>query len=115
VAGRSTAVWEWDTREIDRFIVALESTHLLRNTPYNLAEAPKYEPRWINFFGRPIKTLFKRRKIDWEWNSKRLRKEFGASWLHIGWEILNNFMPIMLFIIAWQFFQRALKESEGKK
>lgn len=47
-AGRGVGVWEWDSAEIDRFVVALESRGILPNTPYNIAETPKYEGVYVN-------------------------------------------------------------------
>lgn len=115
VAGRSTAVWEWDSRDIDRFCVALESNHLLRNEPYDIEGLPKYEPYWFNLFGHPIKTPFKRRIVDYEFNTIKLRKEFGATLPHMIWEMIYNLGPIALAYIFWLYFSKAFEESEGKK
>lgn len=116
VAGRSTAVWEWDSRDIDRFCVALESTQLLTKEPFDLTGKPEYEPLWINLFGKiPIRTPFKRQKDFNSWNTRRLRKEFGASVQHMMLDIVDQFLPIVMAFILWKYLQDALKEVEGKK
>ncbi len=115
VAGRSTAVWEWDSRDIDRFCVSLESLHLLRNTPYDLKAGPVYEPAWINILGQPIKIpFFKKQKKDFLWNTKKLRKEFGGTGLHMMLDVIDQFGMIVLAFLLWRYFQEALKEIAGK-
>ena len=73
-AGRSSAVWEWDSRDIDRFAVALESYNLLPLNPYDKQKVSlpefdkvkgkwkdgkfiggKLEDRWITIFGKQFK------------------------------------------------------------
>lgn len=69
-AGWKTGVWEWDSREIDRFIVALESRGILPNNPYNIAETPKHEAVYANipFVKNPVKLPEKiplEKIVDW--------------------------------------------------
>ena len=123
-AGRSSAVWEWDSRDIDRFCVALESNSLLKNSPYNLQAAGnegkfsggKLEDRWIKIPGlkKPIK-FGKKRHVDYEYNSLKLRKEHGADWKAITFEIVNEILPLAIMFILWQYIKKSLEEVEGKK
>jgi len=69
-AGRGVGVWEWDSREIDRFIVALESRGILPNNPFNIAETPKHEAVYANipFVKNPVKLPEKiplEKIVDW--------------------------------------------------
>lgn len=113
-AGRSTAVWEWDSREIDRFITTLESLRLLPKTPYNMQDGPKYEDRWINLFGTPIK-FGKRFKTDYQYSGAKLRKEFGGDLKAISFDMINQFLPIVLAFILWKYFKEAMDEATGAK
>lgn len=126
-AGRSTAVWEWDSRDIDRFCVALESTSLLKNKPYDLQKTEegkfvggKLEDRWISnrftrlFTKKPIK-FGKKRHIDYEYNALRLRKEHGADWKAITWDMVNQFLPLAMAFLLWKYIKDAMDEAGGKK
>ncbi|MFH0979397.1 MAG: hypothetical protein V1803_00390 [Candidatus Roizmanbacteria bacterium] len=113
-AGRSSAVWEWDSRDIDRFCVALESLRLLPKEPYLLHKKPEYNDRYINIFGKPVK-FGKKRVATYYWNAKRLRKEFGGDWKAISFDMINQFLPIALAFLLWQYFKKAMEEAEGKK
>lgn len=134
-AGRSSGVWEWDSRDIDRFIVALESNDLLKNNPYDLAKydlAKKATPEniWLTSipildkipflqkFAKlpiPIKTPFKKRHVDYAYNTKKLRQEFGGNWKDIAWDYLNQILPLVFALIFMQYLKAAFKENEGKK
>lgn len=48
-AGASGRVWEWDSRDIGRFVFALEQAGVLEKEPYELQKEPSYEP--IRVFG----------------------------------------------------------------
>lgn len=113
-AGRSTAVWEWDARDIDRFITSLESLRLLPKSTFNVQNGPAYEDRWINLFGRPIK-FGKKQKVDYEYNGAKLRKEFGATYMDMAVETVTQYLPIVLVMILWKYLQDAMNEAEGKK
>ena len=113
-AGRSTAVWEWDSRDIDRFCVALESANLLKKEPYLLHLPSKYEDRYINFFGKPIK--FGKKRIETiEWYAGKLRKEFGGTYLDMAADVVNTFLPLIAIFLLWQYIKKAYEEAEGKK
>ncbi len=122
-AGRSSAVWEWDSRDIDRFAVALESFQLLKNSPYDL-QAPgndgkytggKLEDRWIKLPGlKPFK-FGKKRHVDYEFNALKLRKEHGADWRAISWDMLNQFVPLAIAFLLWKYMKDALDEATGEK
>ena len=122
-AGRSTAVWEWDSRDIDRFCVSLESYRLLPHNPYDLQKVVKgefkgeqYDDVWVKlpFLEKPIK-FGKRRHVDWEWNGKKLRKDHGANWPAITFDIVNQFLPVVAIFILWQYLKQAIDEASGKK
>jgi len=122
-AGRSTSVWEWDSRDIDRFCVALESYRLLPKNPYdsNKTEGGKFiggklVDRWIKlpFLKQPIK-FGKKRTIDFIYNSAKLRKEHGADWKAITWDMVNQFLPMALALILWKYMKDALDEASGTK
>ena len=122
-AGRSTAVWEWDSRDIDRFAVAMESYGLLKNSPYDLHKFNKgkfiggeLENRWIKIPGikKPIK-FGKKRHVDYEYNSLKLRREHGADWKAITWDYINQFLPLAMAFLLWKYIKDAMDETEGKK
>ena len=113
-AGRSSAVWEWDARDIDRFIIALESNSLLPRLPYSKQDGPSYEDRYITIFGRQIK-LGQKIKEDYPHNSGKLRGKFGADWKAIALEAINSILPIALAYMMWQYISKATEEAEGKK
>jgi hypothetical protein len=50
-AGR---VWEWDSRDIGRFVFALEQSGALEKSPYELQKTPQYEG--IKIFGKQLPT-----------------------------------------------------------
>jgi hypothetical protein len=124
-SGRSSAVWEWDSRDIDRFAVALESYGLLKNKPYDLQPFTKgkiggqLEDRWIKIPGikKPIKfNLFgKKRHVDYEYNSLKLRKEHGADLKAITLDMVNQFLPIAIAFLLWKYIKDAMDEASGKK
>ncbi|MEK7597885.1 MAG: hypothetical protein AAB441_04540 [Patescibacteria group bacterium] len=123
-AGRSTAVWEWDSRDIDRFAVAMESYGLLKNNPYDLQKfdngefkGGKPENIWIinPITKKPFKTPFKKRHVDYEYNALRLRKEHGADWKAISWDMLNQFLPLAIAFLLWKYIKDAMDEAGGKK
>jgi len=113
-AGRSTGVWEWDSRDIDRFIVALESYNLLPKNPYNKSVGATKEPVYVNAFGKSIKIGVKR-AVDWQWNSQRLRKEFGGDNISKVWDIINSLGIIAAAYVLWEYIKKAFEEAEGKK
>jgi len=133
-AGRSTAVWEWDSRDIDRFAVALESYRLLPKNAYDLNKTERAkldkktgkwveggftggqpEDRWIKLPGlKPFK-FGKKRHVDWEWNAARLRKDHGADWKAISWDMFNQFVPLAIAFLLWKYIKDAMDEASGKK
>lgn len=127
-AGRSLAVYEWDSRDIDRFAVAMESYGLLKNVPYNLQSrgnngefsGGKWEDKYISnrftrlFTKKPIK-WGKQRHVDYKLNSLEFRKEFGADWKAIGWDYINQFLPLAIAFLLWKYMKDAMDEAEGKK
>lgn len=113
-AGRSTAVWEWDARDIDRFITSMESLRLLPRTNFNVQEEPKYEDRWISIFGRPVR-FGKQQVVAYPFSGERLRKEFGATYVDMAIETVSQYLPIVLAMILWKYIEDAMKEAEGKK
>lgn len=127
-AGRSTAVWEWDSRDIDRFCVALESYRLLPLNAYDLNKTERgklvdgkfkngrfsggdMEDRWIKWPGlKPFK-FGKKRHIDWKWNAAKLRKDHGADWKAITWDYINQFLPIAAAFLLWKYIKDAMDEA----
>ena len=133
-AGRSTAVWEWDSRDIDRFCVALESYRLLPKNAYDLNKTERaklnkktgkwvegkfiggqLEDRWIKLPGlKPFK-FGKKRHIDFIHNGAKLRKEHGADWKAISWDMFNQFVPLAIAFLLWKYIKDAMDEASGKK
>lgn len=126
-AGRSTAVWEWDSRDIDRFTVALESYRILPLNAYDLNKTErnnkegKYiggqlEDRWIKlpFLKKPIR-FGKKRHIDFEFNGDRLRKNHGADWKAITFDYINQILPLAMAFLLWKYIKDAMDEASGKK
>ena len=123
-AGRSTAVWEWDSRDIDRFCIALESFGLLKPQPYNLQKfgdgefkgCAKENVWWkLPFLDKPIKTPFKKRHVDYEYNALRLRAEHGGLPIHMAIDIIGQFLPILAIFLLWKYIEESLKEASGGK
>lgn len=120
-AGRSTAVWEWDSRDIDRFCVALESHRILPKTAFDIFEVRKkggeYENvYWINpITKKPFKTPFKKLKVNYEYNADKLRKEFGGDLKAIAWDMFNQFVPLAIAFLLWKYIKDAMDEASGKK
>ena len=120
-AGRSSAVWEWDARDIDRFIIALESNSLIPKVPYKKQDGPTLEDRYFDFWGllkKPVKLpsiLGKRIKADYQWNSHRLRKEFGGDLKDIIWDTVNQALPLAMIFLLWQYFKKSYEEEAGGK
>ena len=125
-AGRSTAVWEWDSRDIDRFCTALESLRLLPKNAYNLQQVSvdegkytggKYENIWLinPITKKPFKTPFKKRKIDYAFNGAKLRKDFGGDFKAISFDMINQLLPIALAFLLWKYIKEAMDEASGAK
>jgi len=51
-AGGAGRVWEWDSRDIGRFIFSLEQSGALEKQPYDLSKIPQYEG--IKIFGKQL-------------------------------------------------------------
>ncbi len=127
-AGRSTAVWEWDSRDIDRFCTALETERLMPKYPYEMQKAPTYKPVEVNLpffgkvtlpekiklFGRNVR-LFGERKPDYKYFSKTLREQLGGDWRSITFDMLNKYIPIALAVILWYFISKSFEEWFGGK
>lgn len=120
-AGRSAIVWEWDSREIDAFCVALESHTILPKDPYDTSKSKiEYEPIYMkvpftkNMVKLPEK-IFKQRKKDFHWNSANLKKEFGGDWKSKVFDIMNRYLPIVILFLLFKFLKDALDEAQGKK
>lgn len=120
-AGRSSAVWEWDSRDIDRFITALESYRILPKTAFDIFEVRKggqeYENvYWINpITKKPFKTPFKKQKVSFEYNGDKLRKEFGGDLRAISFDMINQFLPIAMAFLLWKYIKEAMDEVSGTK
>ncbi len=131
-AGRSSAVWEWDSRDIDRFCVALESYRIIPHNPYdaNKTERAKLvngkwvkgkfiggqlEDRWIKLPGLKPFRFGKKRHVDFEYNGTKLRKEHGADWKAISWDMFNQFVPLAIVFLLWKYIKDAMDEASGKK
>ncbi len=117
-AGRSSAVWEWDSRDIDRFVTTLESYRLIPKNPYDNQKRGGdnlNENIWINFFGKPVKTPLKRRRVDWAVNGAKLRKEHGGDWPAMAFDIINQIIPLAMAYLLWQYIKEAMDEASGKK
>ncbi|KKQ01580.1 MAG: hypothetical protein US11_C0006G0022 [Candidatus Roizmanbacteria bacterium GW2011_GWA2_36_23] len=139
IAGRSTGVMEWDAREIDRFIIALETADILKKEPYawwvsKREKVPQYikipglnissRKITIPFLNKVINTpeingliklpdIFNIRKPDMKWTSDNLRKDFGASGKHITLELINSVFPVLLAFLLYQYFKKALEDLMG--
>ena len=116
--GRSGAVWEWEAREIDNFIVALESQDILSRFPYEKNKEPVRVPLWIKnpITGKMMKTPFTTRNKDFQTTSEGLRRGFGGGSKSIGFDMINKYVPILMAYILWKYISTALEEAdEGKK
>lgn len=120
-AGRSTSVWEWDSRDIDRFCTALESYRLLPLNPYDNVKkgAVTYEDRYIinPLTKKPMKlpSIFRKRTVDWKVNSAKLRKEHGGDkWAMLA-DTINTLLPIIGLYLLYEYIKKSLEEAEGKK
>ncbi len=136
-AGGAGRVWEWDSREIDRFIFALEQAGVLEKEPYELHKEPIYEKKEINlskllgeklgrkdekgevipitFFGREMKIRLSVRKKDFKIYSDTLKKMAGGEFIHKLWDAVNTVIPIAFVIILFFLIQKAFKEAFDQK
>ncbi len=128
--GSGYRVWEWDSREIDKFCYVLESRGLLPLTPNNPTNVnPTYEPTYISlpFLKKPVKLpesmkvfgkeirLFSKRKADFHWTTKGLRQRYGGTAKDIAFDVLNKYLPIMVAWLLWKYIKDAFDEAEKKK
>lgn len=111
-AGRSGAVWEWDSREIDAFCTTLETAHILPKIPYEIQKTPTYEPvMWeVPILKKKIKLPFERKKPDYTYYGNRLRKEFGGDWKSKSYDLINKYIPIFLAVLLYYYIQKSFKE-----
>ena len=129
-AGGTSRVWEWDSTDIDRFCVALESRSLLPREPFNPSNPkPGFTPVYINvpFINRAIKlpdkiklfgkeiSLFRKRKPDFEWSIKNLRDKFGGNWKDISFDYINRYLPLIMAWLLLKYIQDAQKKQRVKK
>lgn len=129
-AGGSSRVWEWDSTDIDRFCLALESRALLPREPFNPTNSkPEYNPVYIKLpfvnqvvqlpksfkIGKTEIPLFAKRKPDYEYTIKQLRKDFGGNWKDIAFDYINRYLPLIIAWLLWKYISDANKEAEGKK
>lgn len=117
-AGGFTNVWEWDVGTIDKFIFELARIDAIARDPYDMAKGdPMVDKYHFNFKirGKEIKLgKYKaKRKPDFEFSEAKLRRDFGADGLHIGLEMLNTVIPLILLYLLWKALSEAFKELEG--
>lgn len=110
-AGRSTAVWEWTTADIDTFITHVETHRVLPKQSIDLNVRPE-DAKYVtkHFLGIPYKV-----RQDYEYFAGKLRREFGADVKHIAAEILATYTPLLIAFLLYKYISDALKETEGKK
>lgn len=129
-ASSSNAVWEWESKEVDQFCIALRTYRLLPGNAYDLNKtelntktgkiehvAGKLEDVWwINpITKKPFKTIFKKRHVDFEYNIARLRREHGADWSAIAWDYINKYVPLVLIGLLAKYLWDAIQEMTGQK
>jgi hypothetical protein len=123
MSGRSSAVWEWGAREIDQFCIALDSNGLLKKDPYDLQKTKdgkftggQWEDRWIKlpFSKKPIK-FGKKRHVDWEFNTIRLRNEHGGRYRDIAMDLIGQVIPLAMIFLLYEYLKKANEEQGGKK
>lgn len=113
-AGRSAAVWEWDSSVIDRYMTAVESYGILPLQGYNMSIGPRFVDRKIKILGLEFK-LGRKIQPDFKWTAARFRKEFGGDFKAIAFDMVNKFLPIVMALILWQYLKEALEDAQGKK
>jgi hypothetical protein len=116
-AGR---VWEWDSRDIGRFVFALEQSGALEKSPYELQKTPQFENLKIKIkIGnkeRQIEIPFiKVRKKDFNIYSDTLKKMAGGEFIHKVWDAINTVVPLALAVIFFFLIQKAFKEAFEQK
>lgn len=119
VIGRGSAVWEWDSMDIERYCYALESTGLLPKDRFDPSKGKTYVPLWITipFTNKQIKLPFKVREPYYTPNqtTQFLREKFGGTWKDVTFDIINKYMPFMIAWLMWTYIKKAMDEAEGKK
>lgn len=116
--GKNQGVWEWDSLDIDKFLVSIESAMILRKTPllYGSANVDKqYEKVPLKIFG--VETPFKTKKPkDSMVNfSKKIRESTGATNKDILIELFHKFgMSAMIFLL-YSWGSKAFQENFGGK
>lgn len=130
IAGRAGVVMEWESKDIDKFCIALESNDIIKKNPYlHQTSEPKYENVYLNgvLKGVPIignflskiapaiKLPFKVQHEDIKWYGDKVRKEYGANWKNFLYDSLNKYLPIAAAIVLFFMLKKAFEEWFGKK
>lgn len=115
-AGTNREVWEWDVQDIDNFIVELERRHIFPKDNFNLLKHPTHVNIGFKIFGKDMTLAHLNLPgSEFEWSSKRLRDDFGASTGHIWTELGTKYLPIIFFIWFIKNLQESLKEFQGER
>ena len=118
-SGRSSTVWEWDSRDIDRFCVALETERILPRSSYEVQNGIAFEPLKVKIpiLNKEITIPFlpQVKKAWGEWDIWSLRKQFGGDYFHIFTDMIGQFLPIVLILLLWKYITSAMDEAFGKK
>lgn len=117
IAGDSNLVREWDTRDLDKFDLALQQKGLLPKSNFDTTYEPKYEQIWKidKNTDLPVKTNMTKKQEKYKWSIKRLRERFGSDWKAGSSKTLSDVLPIALIWLAWQYIKKTFEDAFGTK
>jgi hypothetical protein len=112
-AGTSNGIWEWDSAEIDRFVLALESRGLIPNSPYNHAKPPEYEARYITipFVKNPVKLPEKIEVSKWLGIKEKTFTFFGKE--YVTKEVFKDIPLFSRRVQDYSVWSKQLREGFG--
>lgn len=116
-ARSSVGIVEWDSLDIDKFVMELELKRILPREGFELHKEIEYEPVYIKnpFTKEPMKTPWKRRKRELQETSVKLRNESGGKIYNILTDIWWKYGPIMVAMILYFYMKNAFEKTFGKK
>ena len=112
-AGRSTAVWEWDSKDIDGFLVELSKNNIIPKNAKELQKIQNEEEKESTILGKKIR--YKAMKPDFPITEETMRNEFGAAAKNIVFDMVNKYALIAIGAVLYYFIKKALEEASGKK
>jgi hypothetical protein len=109
-------VWEWDVAEQDSFYRELDKLGILPDRPVNMNKPEEIVPK--KFLGLTYgykKVILESEPGDPEHSGLKIRKDMGARYTDIGFEIMRKYLFLAIGAILAIYIARAFKEASEKK